>query len=504
MASERRFEPRTIEETRERPLRSRRQPRQGSLRIGTLLVCLLAAAAGCKQGSEASRAATSAILLAPGAKLDRAVATRLSGVGIGEIFVPIGSADASGTVTPLPWPELPTGQTIVLWIAVQPPTASADDVGEKLAASVRNRQLEAQSFGWTVSGVVVDLARQQPPVADFGAALLEAFRKHGESDAWLGVSVPRDAAGAWSKVGKIADLVVWDAYGQLPGERVDNAAWDLLSVSPRFGPISSWGRPVLARVHTLASLEWSSGGQSTTEITLGAVARDRRLRLQEGFALSGVDRVSYDWRAEDRVKVGSWDLARGERVTFRGPRIGSIEQLLRDLKGKPEFAGLLFDRLALPAESASPSVEALGRILNGSAPSTAGRLVLELTGTKTGRAGTMHLKLNNPSGVSSEISMVGTNFVEIEIEGGSFGEVDAGYFYRYEYLRRGETRPSMAALRRPERIRFYLPLLEQGDTFTSGAIAVKFDGAKGAVKGFAEFLSQDGRPLKSGEVRWEP
>lgn len=485
--------------------------RRSASRSGRLsvlgLVCIVGVLGGCGGSSEISRTPTSAAMVAEGFKVDRAVAGRLSSLGVGELFVPAGSFDAQGAFTPSRWPELPTGQRVALWVQVQPPAAKPEAVADQVAGILRSRILEAQSFGWTPGGVVLDLARQAPGVADLGAAFVGRARKQLGESGWVGVAVPRDAGGAWSEVAKAAQLVVWDAYGQAAGEKVDNSAWDLLSVSPRFGPIASWGRPVMARVRTLASIERGGSGESTTEITLGALARDRRLRLQEGFALSGVDRVSYEWRSEDRLRIGSWDLVRGERLFFRGPRLASLEELSRDLKPRPEFAGFVFDRIPQPTEAASMPIDSYGRIL-GSAGSTGsaaeGRLALELTGVRNGRTGTVRIKLNNPTSFSSEIAMMGVNYVEIEVDGGFFGDVDAGFFYRYEYLRRGETRPSMAALRRPERIRFYLPLLEAGESFGSGPIEVNFDGNGGGVKGVAEFMSQDGRPLRAPEARWAP
>ena len=458
----------------------------------------------CGGGSEVGRSPTSAALVAEGAKIDRSIASRLGSLGVGELFVAAGSFDAAGGFTPARWPELPTGQRVALWAVIQPPPVKADAVADRVAEVLRSRLLEAQSFGWTPTGVLLDLSRQAPPAADLGASFVGRARRQLGEVGWVGVVVPRDAAGAWSEVAKAAQLVVWDAYGQAPGEKIDHAAWDLLSVGPRFGPIASWGRPVMARVRTLASIERGGSGESTTEVTLGALARDRRLRLEEGFALSGVDRVSYEWRAEGRLQVGSWDLLRGERLFYRGPRLGSLEELSRDLRARTEFGGFVFDRIPRPNESASLPIESYGRVLGSSGPTGPGQLTLELTGSRSGRNGSLRIKLSNPSAQSSEIAMLGINYVEIEVQGGFFGDVDAGFFYRYEYLRHGETRPTMAALRRPERLRLYLPLLEAGDSFASGPIEVHFDGAGGAIKGSAEFMSQDGQPLRSQEARWIP
>jgi hypothetical protein len=466
-------------------------------RIAGAALALLAALA---LGALACRAAHKGVVRPPGHAIllpeataaDRASVGLLATAGLRELWIPAATFEA-GRWSAAAWPEIPAGASVVF--SVRGRLAGGDSAGPtaELAGLLRQWRLDAISRGWLPTGIHYEGSGG----AEASAALLAGLRREFGDTVWL--SIGGEVAAAPS-ARRQADLVVVDGYGQDPESVPDEARWDLDAARQRVTQAAAQDLRILVRVAFGAVLEHQSGAviERTTRFQLGPIARARGLALREGFALSGGERLSYEWSVVEGGPRGPFRTQSRDVLRYRAPRPTALREFVGWATQQSHVAGILFQRWPLPDEQGGMSLAALGETLRpGGKPAA---LTIEiLPEAARGRSLKFRLRLTNPSAWASDLATLGMNYVELDGEGGLFGEVDPGGFSRYEFLRHGESRVSVQAMRRPERLRLYAPLLGPGESLGSGRIELR---GGSALRASAEFRLPGGEPLRGGPVRW--
>ena len=110
--------------------------------------------------------------------------------------------------------------------------------------------------------------------------------------------------------------------------------------------------------------------------------------------------------------------------------------------------------------------------------------------------------LENRGRHPTAMALVDTNFLEIQIEGGSFGRVDLGDFHRYELGRIGQESTSIEQVRNANRMRLFFPMLDPGWRVSSGDIEVVTAG-KPRVRAGAVYLLPDGQRFDTPQADWQ-
>lgn len=462
---------------------------QGPALLAALMILSLACGS---RGGRPEKPARSALWVASGASLEYAEVARLEPVGVGELFVEIGRLRFSGsqpTVEVLPTFSLPrrTGVTLVISGAWPAELVGAAAVGEALAAELRRLGETARERGLEPLGFHLDIAGPTlPPSLVEGVA---GLRDQLDPSTYLSVSLDRRwlAAKEARQLAKAADFVVPFLYGQRQGEREDSSAWDLRKVEQNLRTLDDWGEPYLIGVVTLArALHLSRQGEvlgETTRFDLPALVRNRGLELAHGFTLDAIDRQAYRFSASGPLKVGPFALTKGQGVYVLGLSSFHVEEFLRvtGTVNLEHHLGQLYYRVASPEEKMSLSITNLESAL-GPEPAAA-RPVLRLLG-----GGSQYqVELTNATAERSDVMVLGGNYVELTVEGGSFGSVDAGDFHRWELLEKkgGEL---VRAFRGAKILRLHAPLLEASETLKSGTIRV----SGGKVRATGSFVVPGG------------
>jgi hypothetical protein len=425
------------------------------------------------------------------AEVDRAAANLLQAAGLSEFWIPAATFDGGHWSSPA-WPKMPAGAAVVFTVDGALPEGDVSGLARDLTALLRQRRLDAISRGWLVAGIHFQGTGNDGP----WTALLPGVRAELGDAAWLSVG----GEAATPRLRRLADLVVVDGYGQVPEAAVDDSRWDLGEARARVGAALDEGGRVVVRVAIGAVLEHhgASGVERTTRFQLGPIARGRGLRLREGFALSGGDRVSYQWSVVEGGQRGPFATRPRDLLRFRGPRPSAVREFVVWAAQQPAVAGVLFDRWPMPDEQGGMNLASLAAALRPEAKGPALEIEL-LPEPGKGRGLSFRLRLRNPSAWASDLATLGMNYVEVDGEGGLFGEVDPGDFSRYEFLLHGESRVSVQAMRRPERLRLYAPLLAAGESVESGRIELL---AGKTLSASAEFRLPGGEPLRAVPMRW--
>jgi hypothetical protein len=327
--------------------------------------------------------------------------------------------------------------------------------------------------------------------------LFSALREQLGDAAWL--SIGGEAAVA-EKPRRLSDLVVVDGYGQPPEATFKVALWDPIAARQRVTQAATDGIPILVRVAIGAVLEHQSGAQveRTTRFEIGPIARSRGLRLREGFDLSGGERLNYEWSVLEGGRLGPFLTKPRDLVRYHGPRPSAVREFVSWAKEQPRVAGILFERWPMPDERGGMGLRTLAESLRPESKPPSLQIEI-LPASAGGRSLSFRLRLTNPSAWASDLATLGANYVELDGEGGLFGDVDPGAFSRYEFLRHGESRVSVQAMRQPQRLRLYAALLGAGESLETGIIQLK---AGKAVSARAEYRLPGGEPLRAAPVRW--
>ncbi len=435
---------------------------------------------------------------------------RLADQGVRELYVVAGVLKGeSGEIERLTLPELPPSTTASLVVVGDWPTNIADTkaFAERFAAGARQLRFDAESRGLVPVGIHVDATG----VADLEtyASALREVRKGLDRSLFLGSSVRRpwlqdDDLG---KVVKAVDLVVAFLYGQLPREAEDPSAWDFVLLERGLQRLEDLGARTLLGVITLGTATHRARSGAVRDRTTNAALPDllwnRRLKLQPGFTLEGVNRQVYTVVAEKPATVGSWRLETGDEVRVVRPVTSHIEELVR-LRGAwnlPNLLGFVFYRTPQVDERLSLKVDNLLVGLDPAPQTPSFRLEANLQ-RGTGRGWLFRATVHNESSEVTELSTIDRNWLEVATDRGTVGRVQVGDFYRFVLYRRERDGTLAQTFRRADTVRLFLPLLEGGQSLTTGDIEVLSPGREPALTLRAGFLLTDGRTVEVGPVTW--
>jgi hypothetical protein len=438
--------------------------------------------AGCRGGGERGRAAGSAAWMdAAASPLAVADLARLEAGDVGELFVEAASLDWQGgqpQVAPLQLPRAPrrVHATLVLRGAWPSAPVDASTTARALATALGAVARRAEESALGVAGWHLDL--QGVPGKD-GAELAAALREELEPSLLLSATLPRDALAAEGveDLTDATDFVVAFLYGVREGEVDDPSAWDFQRVKAGAQRLDELAEPFLVGVVVRGVATLVRGGSAVEEIagaTLAELAWNRKLRVRHGFSLEGLDRQVYTFTADVPTRVAETRLAAGDDVRVVGTSTAHVQELRRQIAGwKLEHClGALYYRLPRPGEALTLDAANLARA-GGEAPALpVPRVTVTRLGTATGRV-TVAVLLENASSEGSDMGHLDSNYVELWAQGGAFGRVEQGQFYRFDVYQVQPNGQLARTFRNPTLLRFYAPLLPAGAHIESGPIEIR-------------------------------
>ncbi len=437
---------------------------------------------------------------------------RLAEAGISEVYLTAARLDPSapeGPLVPLEVPDLPGSMPLTLavsgeWTGAEDP----EQLAERVAGATRALRFDIESRGGVPAGLHFDLKA----VADLESygAFLERLRKDLDRNLFLSTSLKRgwiDAPGI-EAVAQAVDYLVPFLYGQRVDEPEDGKAWDYIELELKLRQLEELSVPYLIGVIGLGTATHLSGAGGvkarTTRLSLQEIVWNRKLKLRPGFSLEGVNRRVYAVTAEKPTTAGKWRLKSGEGIRVVRAATSDIEELSRlvDVWSIPNHLGQLYYRLPSPEERLSLTVENLLNALDPTPASPDLELGVSLQ-RRTGRGWLVRLSISNGNGEITELSLIDSNYIQAKaLGGGEFAtRVKEGDFYRYELYRTREGGEPERNIRRPDLIRFHLPILEGRQQLTSGDVEVKVQGTP-ALEVEGRFLLPDGRTITVGPRVW--
>jgi hypothetical protein len=482
---------------------------------GRCIAGLLAVSlAGCFGADAPRKGRLSALWLAPrSAAVDAGTLARLEALGLSELFVEAAALEWSGAeprfvigrLTPaarrLPVTLVVTGD----WPAAElrPP-----HVSDRLHGEVDRLRIAAERAGLLAVGIHFDVAAPADRLESYGETLTR-LRKSLEGRLFLSADVERQQLGdsRLAAVARGVDFLVCFLYGQRSGEREDPSAWDLQSVEGNVQLLERLARPYLLGAVTLgtATLRGRDGlaRASGTEGDLRALVDNPKLELKPGFSLEGVDRQILEFVARSPTAVGGWSLAAGDSVRVVKTATPFLEEFLRRTGAweSPNRLGDLFYRQPAATERLSVGAAGLEAAL---APSSAQpALALELERRfRSERSWRVRVRLRNTGSEPTDLAYFDTNYVELRIAGGTVGDVEPGEFRRFELLFEGTEKGTMRALRTPDTVRLFAPMVDGGEVYESGEVELRLGGPDPVLTISATFLLPEGRLLATEPVEW--
>ena len=434
--------------------------------------------------------------------------------GLKELFAEAGTLDWDRAVPHLAIEHLqavggPMRLTLVVRGSWQPTLGDSKAAGGRLGDEIKRLILAAQARGLSPAGIHLDLEAGGNLTSY--AQGLRSVRGELAKTMLLSASIRRSWLGdeAVGKVARAVDYCVVFVYGQRPGEDDEPSAWDLQEVGKTLKAVEALKSPYMAGIISLGSATHQGAhGEArewTSTLALGDLVRNPRLKLQGGFTLEGLDRSVYGFRAEAPTTVGTWQVARGEGVRVVGTGPNYLQGLRKRISeiATPRHRGDVYFRLPLAGERLTPSaaqlVDALGP--GKAAPDLV--LNVELL-ERNAQHWLFKIVLENRNDEHSDIALLDNNFVEASARGGFLGDVQPGAFQRFELLRQGSDAVDMAALRAPERVRLYLPILEGKGLYSSGPIELRLKERSAELNLSATFLLPDGRVVTPPSLVWTP
>jgi hypothetical protein len=486
-----------------------RRSRGPALRLGALLAAGLAAllALACDPaGRGLSKPRGSVLWITPDAgPVETADLETLEPLGVGEVFQQVGELTWQGAepvVTPA-WTEAAalrhTAVTLVLAGEAPPPEADAEAAAEALAGELRRLELEAQGRGLAPVGLHLDLGlgtAGAEPLAGLLAELGGRVEPPMLLSATLGTEALSDPAA--ERVAAAADFLVVFLYGQRSWTSEDPQAWETAAVEKGLERLEALGADYLLGAATLG---WAirrdrrgAFAAATTDASLRRLLDAPGMETALGLSLEAGERQVYTFRARAPTRVLGWRLGEAEEVRVVAPTSGHLRRLLGRLAGLelPHRLGQAWFRPPRPEEGLSLSLTNLAGALAPRQPVPGIEARVE-PAERRGRAPAVRVTVTNPGGEPTEIARVETNYVELTARRGSFRQVDAGGFERYDLL---DSATGERSLSRPGTLRLYTSYLAPGESLTSGRITLA--GARGeadvAVGG--KFLFPDGTTVE--------
>jgi hypothetical protein len=272
--------------------------------------------------------------------------------------------------------------------------------------------------------------------------------------------------------------------------------------------VDALGRDFLVEVAGLgrAILDPKDGLAGTrTRGTLRELALSPAMELVPGFSLSGIDGRRYSFRSLGAVRFGGEPLRLGSTIDVLGLGVSHVADFEAALAaaGMEHHRGTVFYRLPAPEERFLLHRSQMEGILGGEAPQAAVAATVESQGSR-GRRHRLAVTLKNSGQRATEIASIDHNFVELTAVDGYFSDARPGEFQRYQLLNRGpggEVRPS---IRQPDVVRLFRPILDLGDTVTSGTLQLTATGPDPHLRVTALFLLPEGELIRMPIAEWRP
>jgi hypothetical protein len=482
-----------------------------------VLACALLVALGlaaCFRFLERARREPGSALWVAGedAALSQDDRSRLEKQGLKELFVEAARLTWEGNrprLRDLPLGDLPRRTPVTLAVGGGWSDAELDagDAARQLTEELDRIRIAAESRGLLPVGFHLDLATPAN-LAGYAKVLSKVRSKLGRG-LFLSATLERGRLkdeGA-RDVADALDFLVAFLYGQRPGEAEDPSAWDMESVEGNVRALEGLGRPYMIGVITLGgAVHRARDGRNlavTTRLDLGSLVANPRFELKPGFSLEGVDRQIFEFVAKGETLAGEWTVHPGESVRIVRTATPLVEELLRRVGAwnSPQHLGEVYYRLAAPGERLSLSIANLVNTLAPDAAVPELDLRLELR-FRSDRVWIVRAELRNTGEEATDLSFFDSNYLQLTVDGATFGDVDLGQFARYEVLWHGTEKNTMRAMREGDTLRLFRPLVEGGDHVVSGDIEIRLRRAQPTLEVGANFLLPDGRVLAPEVREW--
>ncbi|MCP4657775.1 MAG: hypothetical protein GY856_20395 [bacterium] len=491
---------------------SRKNPRPLPWTLTILLALALLALGGCFSAwTRPEKPAVSVLWVGSDVEaLEASTVSRLKEAGVEELFIPVAELDlaADSPLTRIPTPDLPPTTAVTLVIQGDWAIGSRDpgEVAGRVAEAVQQLRFDVEARGVIPVGVHFDLLSvgSLPSYADF----LKRLRKDLDRTLFLSVSLPRPwmAEPEVREVAEAVDFVVAFLYGQRLNEREDSDAWDYAKLKQHLEVIEQFRAPYMVGVIGLGTVthESSQGNAKarTTRQSLHTFLLNRDLKLHQGFSLEGVNRRVYSLIAQRPTTVGGWNLKPREKVRVVRAATSDLEELLRVLaEGSfPNLLGQLYYRVPSPEERLSLTIDNIINALDP-APASPDPVFVVQAQRRTGRGWLYRFGITNRNDEFSELSVLESNYLAVSLpERNSFGAVQAGDFYRYDFYRRKADGTVERMYRNANVLHLYVGFLEGRQEMTSGDIEIRMRQPRFELTG--KFLMADGRTIEVGPYSW--
>jgi hypothetical protein len=278
------------------------------------------------------------------------------------------------------------------------------------------------------------------------------------------------------ELAKAVDLLVCDVYGQ-PWSQADVAdRWELEAALERARVANGLGRPFLAAIAREGHLFARESGSAVARGIGPQLLESGWLSVTGAFTYEGFHRQLLDLTPRRALDVLGGDdsavrLEARAEVRLARPTAQHLGALLRSLEREPleRLEGVVWTGGGGEPSAAEVPALRLPAIVSG--PLASG---IELGVERDVRAGRLGVTLRNGEDPTAWADR-DHNFVEVDLDGALFGEVDLGDFARMELARRVEVpgESPMERLRRADRVRLYFVSLEPGEVAASGAIHLR-------------------------------
>jgi hypothetical protein len=450
--------------------------------------------------------------VAPGeARLEPADARRLSSADVDEVFLEAGrltwqSSAPHLEAIPGAFAAVPAGTPVTLVVSGDGPAAKGFDpeaAAKSLAAAVRPLTAQAEAARLLPLGIHLDLEAADGPGLEAYAHLLAALR----SAVGPGTRVSTTFHRGWLRAPEAEDLarsvdfLAAEIYGQAPGAADQAAAWDPEGVTAAVKRLEALERDYLVEAVVLGSATHLSAAaepqETTTHARLKPLATDPGLRLSAADPFAGVGRVVHTFQAQRASRLEGWRVAPGEAIRVVQTSPGVVREVAQRVReaASEHFLGLLFYRVAAPAEALSLAPSEVAAVLGGSPPSPdlSGRLVVKSSDDDRILLG---FELRSANRQSTDIAATDGNYISLQVEGGFFDRVEPGEFSRYSLWRSGQEVRAGLGWREPDEVRLYTPMVEGGEVVRGGEVEVRPRSANPSVYLTGRFYLPDGRELE--------
>lgn len=474
------------------------------------VLALAAVAIGCPSlFRRPKKAATSALWLAGPSEIAAAPEMRrLEAVGVRELFLDAGELRAEGGSLRLVGKSalaLPRRVPVTLVLRGSLPAGAS--ASSSLVDEVRMFLLGAEGTGLFVVGLHLDLD-VEGPLADL-AGVAKSLRKALPDGRFLSVTIDRRRLGeeGMAQLARATDFWVAFLHGERQGGEEDPESWDLQITERDLRKLEDLDEPYLVGVVTLGNgSRIARDGRSTRlspSVSLYSLLTHPALELVPGFSLQGIDRQVLELRARAAARVGGVEVGAGDRLRFvrtPTPVLEELQRLLGTLE-TPHRLGEVFFREPEAGDRLSLSPSSLAAALEPGPAEPQLAIEVDSLGADRGRF-RFRLRLRSGNDEPTDVATLDHNFVSAHVPGGVVSDVELGQFLRAEVDRRDE--PSrVAAVRRPDVVRLFAPLVEGRAELVSGPITVQFSGRPMRVTVSGDFVLSDGRVLAVPPVDWD-